>query len=90
MITDGIRNSGSGIAQVLGVALVISGAWRAFWHFTLTGIALAFFMFAFSLSIVLNGRDAIALALIIVAFIASLFGIVYAFMRLWNKMFGPD
>lgn len=90
MITDGIRNSDSGIAQVLGVALVISAAWRAFWHFTLTGIALAFFMFAFSLGIVLSGRDAIAITFIVVAFIASLFGVVYAFMRLWNKMFGPD
>lgn len=90
IITDGVQPSGdNGIHLVLGVALVISGVWKAFWQFTLTGLALAFFIFVFSVGILVNGREAIVVSLIIIAFIAFLFFIVWRFMQMWHKWFGP-
>lgn len=90
IITDGVQPSGdNGIHLVLGVALVISGVWKAFWQFTLTGLALAFFIFVFSVGILVNGREAIVVSLIIIAFIAFLFFVVWRFMQMWHKWFGP-
>lgn len=90
IITDGVQPSGdNGIHLVLGVTLVVSGVWKAFWQFTLTGLALAFFIFVFSVGILVNGREAIVVSLIIIAFIAFLFFVVWRFMQMWHKWFGP-